>query len=34
MGAFAVGPTWKEREYYRGATDEQIAETVEKGNKR
>jgi hypothetical protein len=29
-GAFAIGQTWKDRVYYRGATDEQIVETVEK----
>jgi hypothetical protein len=32
-GAFAIGQKWEDRVYYRGATDEQIAETVEKAKK-
>lgn len=31
-GAFAVGRLWTERHYYRGATDEQIDETIKKTN--
>jgi hypothetical protein len=29
-GAFAIGRRWSEREYYRGATDEQIDGTIKK----
>jgi hypothetical protein len=32
-GAYAIGPTWEESNYYRGSTENEIATTIEKARK-